>query len=169
MNRCKQARSIVGLKLHVIYANFSCIYNYWSDCSIFDLDTNGTLSWLRDFLDHLFRLYLCLSPFLVRFVAIFSAKRKSATKKLNPPDSSHDVIMKKIDSPDNISLIKKQLEAKTREYDLLKNQILDHERILKVSTKQCSFFILRQESSCSGYQKISTHPLEKLFSFCFLS
>ena len=85
---------------------------------------------------------------------MFSAKRKSATKKLNPPDSSHDVIMKKIDSPDNISLIKKQLEAKTREYDLLKNQILDHERILKVSTNQCSFFILRQESSYSGYQKI---------------
>ena len=60
--------------------------------------------------------------------------------------------MKKIDSPDNISLIKKQLEAKTREYDLLKNQILDHERILKASTlKQCSFFILRQESSCKKY------------------
>ena len=82
--------------------------------------------------------------------------------------------MKKIDSPDNISLIKKQLEAQTREHNLLKNQIPDHEQFLKVSTKQCSFFILRQESGCSGYQIIATHSLKKLFlsvfffSFCGL-
>ena len=80
--------------------------------------------------------------------------------------------MKKIDSPDNVSLIKKQLEAQTREHDLLKNQIHDYEQFLKVSTRQCSFFILRQESGCSGYQVIPTHPLKKLFlsvfffSFC---
>ena len=93
---------------------------------------------------------------------------------MNFPDSSHDVIMKKIDSPDNVSLIKKQLEAQTREHNLLKNQIPDHEQFLKVSTKQCSFFILRQESGCSGYQIIATHSLKKLFlsvfffSFCGL-
>ncbi|CAH3185379.1 unnamed protein product [Porites lobata] len=61
-----------------------------------------------------------------------AAKCKSATKKLNFPDSSHDVIMKKIDSPDNISLIKKQLEAQTREHNLLKNQIPDQEQFLKM-------------------------------------
>ncbi|CAH3185380.1 unnamed protein product [Porites lobata] len=40
--------------------------------------------------------------------------------------------MKKIDSPDNISLIKKQLEAQAREHNLLKNQIPDHEQFLKM-------------------------------------
>ena len=75
--------------------------------------------------------------------------------------------MKKIDSPDNVSLIKKQLEAQTREHDFLKNQIPDHEQFLKVSTKQCSFFILRQESGCSGYQIIATHSLKKLFLSVF--
>ena len=83
--------------------------------------------------------------------------------------------MKEIDSPDNVSLIKKQPEAQTREHDLLKNQIPNHEQFLKVSTKQCSFFILRQESGCSGYQIIATHSLKKLFlsvfffSFCGLN
>ena len=82
--------------------------------------------------------------------------------------------MEKIDSRDNVSVIKKQLEAQTREHDLLKNQIPDHEQFLKISTKQCSFFILRQESGYSGYQIIATCPLKKLFlsvfffSFCGL-
>ena len=96
-----------------------------------------------------------------------AAKRKSTTKKLNFSYSSHNVIMKKIDSPDNVSLIKKQLEAQTRKHDLLKNQIPDHEQFLKVSTKQCSFFILRQESGCSGYQIIATCPLKKFFLSVF--
>ena len=75
--------------------------------------------------------------------------------------------MKKIDSPDNVSLIKKQLEAQTRKHDLLKNQIPDHEQFLKVSTKQCSFCILRQESGCSGYQIIAKCSLKKFFLSVF--
>ena len=77
--------------------------------------------------------------------------------------------MKKIDSPDNISLVKKQVEAQTREHNLLKNQIPDHEQFLKVSTKQCSFFILCQESGCSGYQNNnSNRPPQKVLSFSLL-
>ena len=76
--------------------------------------------------------------------------------------------MKKIDSPDNVSLIKKQLEAQTREHDFLNNQIPDHEQFLKVSTKQCSFFILCQESGCSGYRIIATGPLKNFFLSVFL-
>jgi len=75
--------------------------------------------------------------------------------------------MKKIDSPVKVSLIKKQLEMQTKEHDLLENQILDHEQFLKVNTKQCSFFVFRQESGCSGYQIIPTRPLKKLFLSVF--
>ena len=77
-------------------------------------------------------------------------------------------MMKKIDSPDNVSLIKRQLEAQTRKHDLVKNQIPDHEQFLKVSTKQCSFCILRQESGCSGYQIIATRPPQTVPSFSLL-
>ena len=44
--------------------------------------------------------------------------------------------LKEIDSADDVSMIREQLEAKTREYDRLQNRIHDQEGLCKVSTKK---------------------------------
>ena len=44
--------------------------------------------------------------------------------------------LKEIDSPDDVSMIREQLEAKTRECDCLRNRIHDKEGLCKVSTKK---------------------------------
>ena len=67
-------------------------------------------------------------------------RRTGAAKKQRLPlkqiDSPGGISKEEIDSPtDDINKIKKQLEAKTRECDLLKNRILDNKRLFKVSTK----------------------------------
>ena len=52
-----------------------------------------------------------------------------------------------VDSPD-VGEIKKQLEAKTRECDLLKNRILDNERLFKVSRES----VKNQIKLCQDYE-----------------
>ena len=44
--------------------------------------------------------------------------------------------LKEIDSTDDVSMIREQLEAKTRECDRLRNRIHDQEGLCKVSTKK---------------------------------
>ena len=58
-------------------------------------------------------------------------RRAGAAKKQRLPlkdiDSPGSISKEQIDSPDDINMIKKQLKAKTRECDVLKNRILDSE------------------------------------------
>ena len=44
--------------------------------------------------------------------------------------------LKEIDSADDVSMIREQLEAKIRECDRLQNRIHDQEGLCKVSTKK---------------------------------
>lgn len=53
--------------------------------------------------------------------------------------------LKEIDSADDVSMIKEQLEAKTRECDRLQNRIHDQEGLCKVSTKKFTLLTNRME------------------------
>ena len=58
-----------------------------------------------------------------------SNHRAGVAKKLMLP-------LKEIDSADDVSMIREQLEAETRECDRLQNRINDQEGLCKVSTKK---------------------------------
>ena len=59
--------------------------------------------------------------------------------------------LKDIDSADDVSMIREQLEAKTRECDRLRNRIDDQEGLCKVSTKKFALLQNRMKS-CLVYE-----------------
>lgn len=59
--------------------------------------------------------------------------------------------LKEIDSADDVSMIREQLETKTRECDHLRNRIHDQEGLCKVSTKKFALLENRMKS-CLVYE-----------------